>query len=78
MIFSFTLPAIATEVERPVHRKEDVVVNNIGLVVIAGLLCVKRDNVDNFSQTEATPSIGPNDFVLGEFRPDKETWCSCT
>ena len=56
------LDAVAAQVERPVHGKENVVVHHVGLVVGPGLRGVERDDIDDFGNAEATATIRPDDL----------------
>ena len=51
---------VATQVERPVHREEDVVVDDLGLVVEPGLVRVEADDVHDLRDAEASSPVGPD------------------
>ena len=53
------LDAIATQMERPIHGKENVVINNVGLVVFSGFFGVQCNDVYDFGDSESSSSVGP-------------------
>ena len=60
------LDAIAAQMERPIHRKEDIVVYHIGFVIFASLFGIQSDDVDDFSDAKTTTSIRPCNMSLEE------------
>ena len=51
---------VATQVERPVHGEEDVVVDDLWLVVEPRLVSVQADHVHDLRDAEPTSPVGPD------------------
>ena len=50
--------------KRPVHREEDVVVDDLGLVVEPGLVRVEADHVDDLGDAEAAAPVRPDHLEM--------------
>lgn len=53
------LDPITTQMERPIHRKENIVVNDIRFMIFPSLFCIQGDDIYNFSYAKSTSTIWP-------------------
>ena len=71
------LDAIAAQMERPIHGKEDIVVHHIGFVIFASFFGIQGDDVDDFSDAKTTTSIRPCNMSLEEEHYNKLNQWKC-